>query len=153
MRDAEAGDVPFLRALFGSARPDAQVLASWPAQQRELFLDDQFRFQSMHYRRVYEHADFLIVEREGKPVGRLILDRRPDDWRIVDISLLPQSRGRGLGTALLRAVQREAVSAGAKTVSLSVENANPARALYARLGFVEGEDGGTHLAMAWPAVS
>lgn len=44
-------------------------------------------------------------------------------------------RGRGIGTALCRAVLQRAREAGLEQVSLSVETANPATSLYERLGF------------------
>jgi ribosomal protein S18 acetylase RimI-like enzyme len=59
--------------------------------------------------------------------------RKP--WQIVDIALVPASRRRGLGRALLSAVLAAATAAGA-TVSLSVEVGNPASGLYERLDFV-----------------
>ncbi|HXC54207.1 MAG TPA: GNAT family N-acetyltransferase [Rhizomicrobium sp.] len=152
LRPAAAADRPFLRALFATARLDAPLLAQWPEPQREAFLDSQFHFQDVHYRRFFESADFLIVARHAVPVGRLILDRGASEWRIVDISFLPQTRGQGIGTALLEALIAAAADAGAARVSLHVEIGNRAQALYRRLGFAASADAGddevgTHLAM------
>ena len=44
-------------------------------------------------------------------------------------------RGRGVGGALLRAVEEEARAAGARALALDVIENNPARRLYERLGF------------------
>ncbi|HEX6939117.1 MAG TPA: GNAT family N-acetyltransferase, partial [Longimicrobiales bacterium] len=66
-----------------------------------------------------------------------------------DIALLPEHRGRGIGTALLEALIAEADAAG-KPVSIHVEQYNPARRLYARLGFREVEDLGVYVFMERP---
>lgn len=57
------------------------------------------------------------------------------------------SRGRGIGSKLLETLHRELHELGFPAVSLSVANANPARRLYERLGYVEhaSDDGGAVL--------
>lgn len=53
-------------------------------------------------------------------------------------------RGRGAGTALLDALIQEARRRGLPALSLSVEDANPARRLYERAGFeFVGRNGGS----------
>jgi ribosomal protein S18 acetylase RimI-like enzyme len=150
-RRARARDRNFQRHLFGLARPDAALIAQWPAAQRDAFLDSQFALQDTHYRRFFGGADYFIITREGAPVGRIILHKSKRDWRLIDIALMPEQRGRGLGTALLRGVQAACAAAGAESLSLHVEFANRARDLYARLGFVETGDIGSHIEMAWTA--
>lgn len=53
------------------------------------------------------------------------------------VALYPGYRGRGIGGRLLRALFAELRDRGFRSVSLSVQHANPAYALYRRLGFVE----------------
>ena len=53
----------------------------------------------------------------------------------VSAAVLPAHRGRGIGTAMLEALEREARRRGIDRLSLSVERDNPAVALYERLGF------------------
>ncbi len=151
IRRATARDREFLRSLFGTTRLDAVFLAAWPPAERMAFLDSQFALQDIHYRRFHPKADFLIVKRHDAPIGRMILDRGHTEWRIVDIGFVPEARGAGLGTALLRTVQDAATRAGAARVNLHVEAGNRARALYARLGFIVTDQTETHLAMAWSA--
>jgi ribosomal protein S18 acetylase RimI-like enzyme len=85
---------------------------------------------------------------EGEAIGRLYLAEWGSEIRIVDISLVPENRGRGLGEALLRDVQADAASRG-KAVSIHVEKFNPARRLYDRLGFAVIEDKGIYDLMMW----
>jgi ribosomal protein S18 acetylase RimI-like enzyme len=84
----------------------------------------------------------------GVPAGRLYVDRRPGDLRIVDVALLPEFRGRGIGEALIRDLQRAAAAEG-RIVSIHVELTNPAARLYERLGFVLAEDLGVYRRMEW----
>ena len=72
--------------------------------------------------------------------------RTDDELRIVDIALLPQWCNRGIGSALVTALQGEAAAAG-KPLRIHVERFNPALRLYERLGFRQIEDGGVYLFM------
>ena len=66
--------------------------------------------------------------------------------------LLPDWRGRGIGTALMQWVCTQARAAG-KSVTVSVEKYNRAQTLYRRLGFREISDEGVHWAMEWRAAA
>ena len=82
-----------------------------------------------------------MILADGEPAGRLYVARWEDEVRIVDIALLPEFRGRGLGSELLRDLMAEADAVG-KPLSIHVEMNNPARPWYERLGFrSEGEFG------------
>jgi ribosomal protein S18 acetylase RimI-like enzyme len=85
-----------------------------------------------------------VILVDGEPVGRLYVHRGRSDIRIVDIALLPEHRGGGIGTSLVEELFREADEAG-KTVTIHVERMNPALRLYERLGFELAEDKGLYL--------
>ena len=71
------------------------------------------------------------------------------ELRIVDISLAPEARGEGVGTALLRDVLARAAADG-RFAGIHVERNNPARSLYARLGFtVADPDRGAYEFWVW----
>jgi GNAT superfamily N-acetyltransferase len=141
-------DLPFVETLYASTRTEELAQAGWPTTLREHFLKQQNDAQHRHYRATYTGADWLIVERAGAPIGRLYLLESEQEYRIVDISLLPELRGEGLGKALISDVVAGARIAG-KNITLHVERTNPARRLYARLGFAEVEDKGVYLRMEW----
>jgi ribosomal protein S18 acetylase RimI-like enzyme len=116
----------------------------WDDAQKESFLRMQFEAQDRWYREQMPDASFEVVLVDGEPAGRLYVDRREDEIRIVDIALLPEHRGRGIGTLLLGELLSEADAAG-KSVTIHVERLNPALRLYARLGFSVAEDKGIYL--------
>jgi ribosomal protein S18 acetylase RimI-like enzyme len=149
LRAAHAGDLPWLCDLYASTRSDELAAVPWPESTKRAFLGQQFALQHAHYLRHFGDAAFLIVENARTPLGRLYLDRSAAPHVLVDISLLPQWRGQGIGTALIAHAQGLAAAAG-QALSLHVLHANPAaQRLYARLGFVAIDAGQTHLTMRW----
>ncbi len=150
LRPAADDDLPFLLRVYAGTRAEELAGADWPAEQKEAFVRQQFEAQHAWYRENYSGASWDVVEVDGVPAGRLYVARWPDEVRIVDISLLPEHRGKGHGAALLRAVFADADAAG-KPVSIHVERFNPALRLYARLGFALREDKGVYLLLERPA--
>lgn len=122
----------------------------WPDDAKRRFVEQQFALQHRHLLSHHPDADYWIVGRRGRPVGRLYVDRHGSPWRVLDITLLPEARGTGAGSALLRWLQRAAARAGA-AVDLHVAHHNPrAAALYARLGFVTAIGASaTHARLVW----
>src|ERR1043166_4664454 len=129
------GDLPFLARLYASTRMQELAVTDWSDEQKAAFLQSQFDAQHAHYQKHYAGADFLLIEQAATSIGRLYLARWKTEHRIVDIAFLPEHRGRGLGTALLRDLLDEAAAAG-KAVTIHVEKFNPAQTLYRRLGFI-----------------
>jgi len=110
-------------------------MIGWPDAERDAFLDGQFRAQLASYRARFPGSEHSLVCLGGRPVGRLWLARSAAEILIVDVALMPEHRGSGVGTTLLRGIQDEA-QAAAVPVRLSVERDNAlAMALYRRLGF------------------
>src|SRR4029079_3259588 len=84
----------------------------------------------------YPGAEFQIILFKSQPAGRLSVHRRPKEIRIMDIALLPEFRGRGIGTTLLKDILAEGERTG-RSVSIHVEGFKPALRLYERLGFTK----------------
>lgn len=141
-------DEAFLRGLYASTRAAELAPVPWDEAVKAAFLRQQFDAQRLHYRREFPQAAFDVLLRDAEPIGRLYLDRSGPEWQLLDIALLPEQCGAGLGTLLLRALLAEAGASNAP-VLLHVETFNPARRLYARLGFVPLADEGVYLRMAW----
>jgi ribosomal protein S18 acetylase RimI-like enzyme len=146
LRPATAADRDFLAALYASTREEELAAAPFTAEERAAFLDQQFEAQALHYERNYRDTSHDVVLVDGEPAGRLIVGRWPEEVRIVDIALLPERRGRGIGERLLRSVIAEAEQRGVRA-TVHVEPLNPAIRLYERLGFVAAGEEGIHLLM------
>jgi ribosomal protein S18 acetylase RimI-like enzyme len=148
LRPITPGDEEFLARVYASSRADELAVTDWSEQLKADFCRRQFDAQSAYYAANYPGASFQMIERDGWPVGRLYVDRWEKEIRIVDITLLPEFRGTGIGTQLLHDLQNEARSAG-KSLTIHVERFNRALALYQRLGFKQVEDKGVYLLMKW----
>jgi RimJ/RimL family protein N-acetyltransferase len=143
---------------FRPERPDDEALlfrlfCSWAFEElRHLPLDEatkrnmlrlQFDGQTATYRDAYPAASFDIIERDGAPIGRFIVD--PGDATrascFVDFVLLPELRNDGLGRAITAAVMVEQASRGRKVQLKILQHNMASRRMCAALGFVEiGED-------------
>src|SRR5687767_13551548 len=101
-------DLPFVEALFASTRAEEFALTGLAPEQLQALLAQQHKAQHHHYRLHHCAAEWLIVEREGEPIGRLYLDRSGESDRVIDISLVPVARGQGIGGAILADVIADA---------------------------------------------
>ena len=147
-RSIRPDDEPFLYRVYASTREEELRPVDWTPAQKAAFLLQQFQAQHAFYQEQYARARFEVILRDGEPIGRLYVDRRDDEVRIVDIALLPEHRSTGIGSGILRSLLAEAAGAG-KPVRVHVERLNPARRLYDRLGFVPIEDKGVYWLLEW----
>jgi GNAT superfamily N-acetyltransferase len=90
-----------------------------------------------------------IIVSDGRDVGELVVEWDEDPVFLALLVLLPEARGRGIGTAVIWGVLDRARELG-KAVRLQVFVVNPdARRLYERLGFRETGTNETHVQMLW----
>jgi len=134
IRAATPNDLPFQAALYASLHGRC--------------VEEQFDDQRHHYEQCYPQAAWFIVECGGQRVGRLILDRAEDHVHILDIALVADYRGQGIGSRILRDVIAEA-EARRVPVRLFAFNHERALSLYHRLGFADVNDDGTHTELIW----
>ncbi len=131
LRRATAADEPFLRSVFVASRPHL-TLVPLAGPEVEALIDLQLRAQRQGYAASYADAIEEVVERDDLGVGRLFVARSPEEVRVLDLAVLPEHRGHGVGAAVLMRLVQEA---GTLPVRLHVATDNPARRLYERLGF------------------
>ncbi|MEY2583120.1 MAG: hypothetical protein QOE09_2969 [Ilumatobacteraceae bacterium] len=144
LRPAVAADTDFEHALYASTRDDLRPLGP------EVFdglVGMQFRAQTMSIRLDHPNAERKIVLVDNTPVGRLILDGTGGHIEVIDVALLPQYRGHGIGTSIMRGVLAQADRMG-RAIRLHVEKQSRAVRLYERLGFVICGDIGMYFAMS-----
>ena len=152
LRPMSDADRPFLKRVYAGTRSEELAQTPWSVEEKEAFLKMQFEAQHDFYQKQFPSASYQIVERNGAPIGRLYLDRRPGELRVIDIALLPEERGAGIGGRLMQDVLDEAALLG-KPVRIHVERNNPAMHLYDRLGFRRVEDQGVYWLMECTAGS
>ena len=148
LRPIEPEDRELLVRIYASTRADELAVVPWSEQQKEEFLRVQFDAQHKYYMEHFPRAAFDLILEGDEPIGRLYIDRRDDEIRLIDIALLPEHRGRGLGGAIMREILDEGAESG-RLVRIHVEHDNPAMRLYHRLGFEKIEEQGVYHLMEW----
>jgi ribosomal protein S18 acetylase RimI-like enzyme len=80
----------------------------------------------------------FIAQADGTDAGWVVLAELPDAIQLVEVMLLPELRGKGIGSEVIRGIAAEAKG----PLRLTVSRMNPgAIRLYERLGFRRtGED-------------
>jgi ribosomal protein S18 acetylase RimI-like enzyme len=143
-------DAPFLLYLYGTTREDELSHTNFTAQEKDDFIRQQFNAQHDTYALCYPKArgDLIVLEQQN--IGRLYVDRREQEIRVMGIALLPEWRNKGVGTQLMNELLREATEKN-NPVTLHVEQNNPgAFAWYQRLGFAALWSNETHVFMIYP---
>jgi GNAT superfamily N-acetyltransferase len=136
LRPAQMADYQFLYTLHrATIREYVAEIWGWDeAWQRDYF------------RQKFDPAATEIIGFDGRDIGILKLERRPDELFLALIEILPEWQGRGIGAAVILDVLAQGVQWGLP-VTLQVLYNNPARFLYERLGFVLTGRTETHLTM------
>jgi ribosomal protein S18 acetylase RimI-like enzyme len=128
-RQAVEADIPFLLDLREQTMVQHQLASGVEPS------DDE------RVQRVMAHFEWAqIIMLAARPVGLLKVVREGSEWELVQIQLVPDLHGAGLGKKLVESVIADAREAGV-SLRLSVLRENPARRLYERLGFVVFSEG------------
>jgi ribosomal protein S18 acetylase RimI-like enzyme len=125
LRRATANDKAFVDNLLFASMQE-YVEATWPSDPVA-----QKRYYEINS---FDPSNTSIVQAADKAIGRLSLTIRADCIFVEEIHLLPEFRGRGIGTQLLQGVL-ELAAERRLPVRLTVLAANPAQNLYRRMGF------------------
>ena len=147
LRPERDDDRGFRCQLFCDSRQPEFALLPPPVYQQ--VMAHQFHAQTVGYRGQFPQARFDIIELAGERIGRIVVDRSGTMMHIVDQAIVPTLRGRGIGTAIMRALMDEAQAAGLP-VRLEVASENdPSFRLYQRLGFVPIETYPFYMRLEW----
>ncbi|MNG24743.1 Acetyltransferase (GNAT) family protein [compost metagenome] len=104
----------------------------------------QQRSYTMHY----PESRLFTVSIQGAPAGKLHVADNEEAVMLVDIALLPQYQGQGLGTGLIRGLQRY-VRDACKPLRLTANAGSRASRLYEKLGFRILEANEVVIRMEW----
>lgn len=147
-RRPDAGDATFLLTLYCSTRATEVTRFGWPDAVVDAFLDQQHRAHEQHLATAFPHAEHALAIVDGAPVGRIVLDVDAVRVHVVDVALVPEHQGHGLGTALLEDAMARARALGVPVQLMVRAENHRARDLYARLGFVVLSDDGVDLLLS-----
>jgi GNAT superfamily N-acetyltransferase len=161
IRELTSADVPFLRRMLCTA-------LFW----RRKWLPDWVALRLRQVAIYHEHwgrpgDTGFVAEEDGTPIGAVWYRFFTEDEHgegYVDaqtpelaIAVVKGRRGRRVGSRLFEAIHEQARRDGVRRISLSVDSDNPAKRLYAALGYVDydppDENGRMILELAEPAPS
>jgi RimJ/RimL family protein N-acetyltransferase len=149
LRSERPEDRTFRFRLFCDSRPPEWYQVTLEPSVREQVMRMQFEAQTKTYAARFPKARFDIVELEGEPVGRIVVNRPGVMVHVVDHAIVPGLRNRGLGTSIMQALMDEAAEARVP-VRLKVADANdPSLKLYLRLGFKPIETAPFYIELEW----
>jgi ribosomal protein S18 acetylase RimI-like enzyme len=148
LRPVLPADEPFLHALYVDRRAPELATLGWEREEQRAFLDMQFRAQQAGYATSFPGADHWVVSVDDHAVGRLLVDRRPDEHRVVDMVILSEYRGSGIGTALMAEVMERAGTGTPVRLSAVAHDHRLVR-WYEGLGFTVVGHRGPNVLMEW----
>jgi ribosomal protein S18 acetylase RimI-like enzyme len=149
LRDAEPRDRDLLLRLYDSTRQLELASVPWTPEQKSAFVEQQFGAQDLHYHKEFPGAQFSVIEHQGCDAGRVYITRE-HCIHMLDLTVLPEFRGRGIGGAVVRRLQQEARRQGS-ALTVYVEVFNPALQWFEKRGFraQQQNEPGIHVLMKW----
>jgi len=148
LRPVTAGDEEVLLEIYKSCRGDDLRGLGWTEDRVNEFLGMQYEAQKHFLASEYQRPADELILCDGEPAGRLIVERREHEIRLIDVALLPRHRNNSIGTFLIRRLQNEARQEQ-KPLRLQVIRFNRAINLFERLGFARTSETGSHFQMEW----
>src|SRR5688572_1089219 len=88
LRDATPEDDAFLLDVYVSTRLEELAGTGWDDHQKRAFIQMQFLARE----RIYPQVDSKIILLNGRPAGRMLVDRNDAAILLRDIALLPEYR-------------------------------------------------------------
>ncbi|HKG15989.1 MAG TPA: N-acetyltransferase [Pyrinomonadaceae bacterium] len=154
LRPATEEDYEALVRVYASTRADELTQVTWWDDAQKLaFCRSQYDAQKAEYEARFPDAEYDVIVLEGKTAGRVWVGRDEKEIRLLDIALLPEFRGQGVGAVLVGALIEEARSAGKRLRHMVFMLNEGARRFYERLGFRVTEEFAGYLHMEWSAES
>jgi len=152
-RPIDGSDMAFLAQLYATTRATELAITGWSTEQKTFFLNSQFQLQHNYYQQQFAEGKFQIIEVNEAAIGRLYYGWDANDLRLIDIALLPEYQGKGIGRQLMQDLMMQ-VKEKSGTLSLHVDINNRARNWYVKLGFSAVDDllvNGIYQKMQWCA--
>lgn len=149
-RPVADSDLLFLSSLYASTLEEEITKLPWSVEQKIKYVSKGFVAQHNYFKNEFGGAEFNIVLENGVAIGRMYVDRSEYEIRVIDVTLLPESRGKGVGQVLMKSLLDESIERGVP-ISLLVEKNSPAISFYRRLGFGYVKGQGAYQLFKWSA--
>lgn len=148
IRLAAPSDAPFLERLFHQSRQSFYI-ADAEKDYVHHIIEHQSQIQHQQYGSIYPDAHHFIIDKQGTPIGRLIIDFGHNTVHVLDISLIHEAQGKGYGKAILRATQHIATQQHVPVTLVVTRTNTKARQIYHSLGFTIEQSKETDDLLIW----
>jgi GNAT superfamily N-acetyltransferase len=148
LRPVGPGDREFLGNVYACTRAAEMAMVPWTEEQKQAFVRMQFEAQERDYHARFPDAEYSIIVHEERDAGRLYLVRSGAGLHILDVTVLPEFRGCGIGRSVVTRLQQEAQQRPCP-LTMYIEGFNPALALFERFGFRKASEDGLHVLLQW----
>ena len=123
-----------------SVRPYVEKIWGWDEEFQQKDFDSDFA----------SVAHFSVIEIDGKFIGFLQFYFESSYLDVAEIHLLPEYRGKGIGSDILLCLQNDClIKKRTMRIGCFKENLR-ATSLYQKLGFIQTEETNTHYIMQYP---
>ena len=123
-----------------SVRPHVEKIWGWDEDYQKNDFDGDFS----HIKQ------FNVIEVDGKFAGFVQYYFEYPYFEVVEIHLLPEYRGKGIGSDILRYLQKVCIAQDRKIRIGCFKENHRAKALYQKLGFMQTEETDTHYILEYP---
>jgi len=148
LKSANDDDDKFLREVFFDSRRVELEFSGLPLEQINSLLSMQYAAQKQSYKASFPNSHQFIVKIDNKKAGQLLINSEQTAVKIIDIAVLSDFRGKGIGSFLL-----EKLKSDYEMINLMVFKMNfGAIRLYEKHGFIVTADTGSYLEMEWKNV-
>jgi len=146
LRRAAPADEVFLQRLFRETHTSVRDL---PEPLRGALAAMQYRARALSYASAYPQSeDWILCLDPATPIGRQLIAHHAGSLYLIDLAVLPEYQGQGIGTQILQGCISSAARDGL-ALRLTVAQGNPAKLLYQRLGFTTHAEDEVNLEMVW----
>ena len=142
LRPETSQDEAFIRRLIVETIGIDLGASAWPESMRSHLLGIQYEGRRRSHNVGYPETESSVIQADGEDAGWVALAAMPNEVYLAEIMVLPEFRGRGIGTAAIRGILATARAAD-KPLRLKVNAMNHAAIrLYERLGFrrIDGDE-------------
>jgi len=149
LRSVTDGDREFLLGVHAASREIELAAVPWDDALKRSFVEHQFDAQLLHYKKEYAGVTHDVVNCDNEPAGRLFISRGDkNEIAILDITILPRFRKRGIATKIIEDLKNEAAASN-RSLRIFVEVYNPSQGLFRNLGFQEADNDGVNIRFRW----
>jgi len=146
LRPVEEKDTAFIEAVYRTTREAELNLTNWSEHQKNAFISMQAAAQHAEYKAKFPNVKFQVIIYNKKSAGRFYTAENENEIRLMEMTILPEFRGKGIAKELLQqSIERS--NKIQKKLSCHVEASNPILKFYQRLGFVHLKNNGRYFYM------